>query len=141
MFDRLCRWWRKICPEPKGCLACGLCCELFGGYLHASEPDLERWRRLGRDDLLNLVGPSDWIWIDPQDERRGRPCPFLQRNDEQEARCGIHEIKPDMCRDYPSLDHGRHCVRGIYIPLTSSSKEKQNPGRLCSLVGRNSPFH
>jgi Fe-S-cluster containining protein len=127
MRETISRWWRKVWPEPQGCLACGLCCELYGGYLHASQADLDRWRQLNREDLLALVGPSDWIWIDPQHGRRGQPCPFLQRSDSHEARCGIHQIKPDMCRDYPSLDHGRHCVRGIYIPLSSPSCQRKKP--------------
>jgi Fe-S-cluster containining protein len=120
MLEELRIWWCKIWPEPSGCLACGMCCELFGGYLRASKADLQRWRQHGREDLLSLVGPNDWIWMEAQDDRRGRPCPFLQRSQEDEARCGIHDVKPDMCRAYPSLDHGRHCVRGIYIPLSIS---------------------
>lgn len=123
MLDTLCRWWQKIYPghpaRQKGCRACGLCCELFGGYLHASPADLERWRRLGRDDLLALVNAYGWIWIHPRDGRRGRPCPFLKRTDSGAARCDIHDIKPDMCRAYPSLDHGRHCIQGIFIPRAS----------------------
>jgi Fe-S-cluster containining protein len=129
MLDILCNWWQKFHPgqpgRQRGCRACGYCCELFGGYLHASTADLERWRQLGREDLLALVGPSDWIWIDPQNGRRGAPCPFLQRTESQEARCAIHEVKPDMCRDYPTMDHGRHCVRGIYIPRPA--KEENSP--------------
>ena len=119
MLKTWCRQWQekfRRLGAGAGCMGCGCCCELFGGYLHASPADLERWRCLGRDDLLRLVHPLGWIWIDPQDGRRGRPCPFLQRaGPEEEARCAIHDIKPDICRDYPSLDHGRHCVRGLYI--------------------------
>lgn len=127
MVDTLCRWWQKIHPgnpeRQQGCMACGTCCEVFGGYLHASQADLARWRRLERDDLLSLVGPFGWIWVDPQDGRRGAPCPFLQRVDEHVVRCRIHDIKPDMCRAYPGLENGRHCVRGVYIPRPSPRKE------------------
>ncbi|WP_305041858.1 YkgJ family cysteine cluster protein [Geoalkalibacter sp.] len=127
MIEVLCRLWDRIHPNSqpyqRGCRACGQCCDLYGGYLHASDADLERWRRLGREDLLRLVNEVGWIWIDPKQGRRGQPCPFLQRISPEEARCGIHEIKPDMCRDYPSLDHGRHCVRGIYIPRPAPPKE------------------
>ncbi|MBE0597551.1 MAG: YkgJ family cysteine cluster protein, partial [Desulfuromonadales bacterium] len=116
MLKTWCQKWRDKLKPGTGCLACGCCCELFGGYLHASKADLERWRQLGRDDLLNLVNPYGWIWIDPQDGRRGMPCPFRQRLGSEEVRCAIHDIKPDICRTYPTLDHGRTCVRGIYIP-------------------------
>ena len=123
MLDALCQWLEKVYPgkqqRRRGCLACGYCCEVFGGYLHASDADIERWRQLGRKDLLALVGPYGWIWVDPENGRRGTPCPFLKRLECGEARCAIHDIKPDMCREYPSLDHGRHCVRGIYIPRGS----------------------
>jgi Fe-S-cluster containining protein len=131
MVETLCRWWQKIHPgnpeRRKGCMACGVCCELYGGYLHASKADLERWQRLGRNDLLELVGPFGWIWVDPQDGRRGAPCPFLHRIDEHVVRCGIHEIKPDMCRAYPGMDLGRHCVRGVYIPRPSPREEPADP--------------
>jgi Fe-S-cluster containining protein len=131
MLDILRRWWQKVClnsqERRKGCMACGVCCERYGGYLHASKADLKRWQRLGRDDLLAMVNSFGWIWIDPQDGRRGAPCPFLQRIEEQVVRCGIHDIKPDMCRAYPGLDLGRHCVRGVYIPRPSSPGEPADP--------------
>lgn len=127
MIEVLCRLWDRIHsgkqPHSRGCRSCGHCCDLYGGYLHASDADLKRWRQLGRDDLLALVNEMGWIWIDPKKRRRGDPCPFLQRISPDEARCAIHAIKPDMCRDYPSLDHGRHCVRGIYIPRQTSPKD------------------
>jgi Fe-S-cluster containining protein len=127
MLDTLCRWWQKLHPgnpeRRQGCMACGVCCEQFGGYLHASKADLERWQLLGRDDLLALVSPFGWIWVDPLDGRRGAPCPFLQRIDEQVVCCAIHDIKPDMCRAYPGEENGRHCVRGVYIPRPSPRKE------------------
>jgi len=127
MIEVLCRLWDKIHPGKdagrRGCRSCGFCCESYGGYLHASPGDIERWRRLGREDLLALVNAFGWIWIDPAHGRRGDPCPFLQRDAEDKALCAIHEIKPDMCREYPSLDHGRHCVRGIYIPRQSPARK------------------
>lgn len=125
MIEALFRVWDKICPDRpvprRRCLGCGQCCEHFGGYLHASQADLERWKCLGRQDLLDLVNPSGWIWVDPRENRRGARCPFLRRIDEETAHCAIHDIKPDMCRDYPGLDHGRHCIRGIYIPRECST--------------------
>ena len=128
MLKTLRRWWRKFSGEGnrKGCLACGLCCELFGGYLHASSADLKRWRGLGRDDLLALVHPLGSIWV-AADGRRGAPCPFLRRLESKEARCAIHAIKPDMCREYPGMDHGRHCVRGIFIPKTAFADHGASP--------------
>lgn len=128
MVDAICRLWQKIQPNKqmgrRGCRSCGHCCELFGGYLHASSCDIERWRRLGRDDLLAMVNSTGWIWIHPDRSTRGERCPFLKRLDSDHAICAIHDIKPDICRDYPSLDHGRHCVRGFYIPRTPSAPKQ-----------------
>ena len=105
-----------LLPGPaKQCLGCGRCCESFGGHLEASRHDVERWRRLGREDLLRRVSPIGWIWIDPATGKLESACPFLQRTGPDRAICTIHEIKPDMCRDYPTLAHGRRCLRGVFL--------------------------
>lgn len=97
------------------CLMCGDCCRAFGGHLHASEPDLQRWREQGRDDLLQRVSPIGWIWIDPATKRLEDPCPFIVRLDDEHYGCSIHEIKPDICRAYPTLAHGNRCLRGVFL--------------------------
>lgn len=103
-------------PGPgKRCRSCGRCCEAFGGHLQASRADLERWRRLGREDLLRRVSPIGWIWIDPATGALEPSCPFLERTGPTTARCAIHEIKPDICRDYPTLAHGRRCLSGVFL--------------------------
>jgi Fe-S-cluster containining protein len=103
-------------PRAGGCLRCGRCCESFGGHLHVSKADLERWTRLGRDDLLRRVGPvSGWIWLDPQTGLLEESCPFLERTGPDTAICSIHEVKPDICRDFPTLAHGRRCLRGGFL--------------------------
>jgi len=45
------------------------------------------------------------------------PCPFLLQLDEQRKGCMINETKPDICRDYPTLAHGHHCLSGIFLKL------------------------
>jgi Fe-S-cluster containining protein len=112
------RWLRLGEPRPpaeRRCLGCGRCCEAFGGHLHASRADLERWRDLGREDLLRRVSAIGWMWIDPETGTLEERCPFLERTGPDEARCTIHEIKPDICRDYPTLAHGHHCLRGVFL--------------------------
>lgn len=113
------RWlcWKAAPRSGEGvkCLGCGRCCEAFGGRLQASRGDLERWRRLGRHDLLRRVNRLGWIWVDPESGRLEKRCPFLQRTSEETARCTIHAIKPDICRAYPTLAHGRQCLRGIHL--------------------------
>lgn len=105
-------------PQPHaahGCLQCGRCCESFGGHLHASRADLERWRELGREDLLRRVTAIGWLWLDPETGEMEERCPFLERTGPDTARCAIHDVKPDICRDYPTLAHGRRCLRGVFL--------------------------
>jgi Fe-S-cluster containining protein len=98
-----------------GCLRCGTCCASFGGHLSASKADLERWRRLGREDLLRRVSAIGWIWIDPRTGLLERACPFLRWIGPDRAACEIQDVKPDMCRDYPTMAHGRRCPRGVFL--------------------------
>jgi Fe-S-cluster containining protein len=97
------------------CLCCGRCCEAFGGHLQASKEDLARWRASGRDDLLARVSAIGWIWIDPATGLLEDRCPFLVRTGPDAASCSIHEVKPDICREYPTLAHGRRCLRGVFL--------------------------
>ena len=119
MYETMKKWLQRTMPVPAGqkagCLCCGQCCEAFGGHLHASGADLERWRKTGRDDLLSRVNRLGWIWTDPQTGRLEERCPFIERTGPETAICGIHETKPDMCRDYPTLAHGHHCLRGWFL--------------------------
>ncbi len=100
---------------PQGCLGCGICCDLYGGHLLASQSDLERWERQGRTDLLAMVNHLGWIWVDPHTGERLELCPFLDRKSAETALCSIHDTKPDLCRSYPTLAHNRQCVRGFHI--------------------------
>lgn len=103
-------------PGPgKHCRGCGRCCEAFGGHLQASKADIERWTRLGREDLLRRVSSIGWIWIDPATGTLEPACPFLERTGPDTALCAIHDIKPDICRDYPTMAHGRRCLRGVFL--------------------------
>jgi Fe-S-cluster containining protein len=97
------------------CLRCGRCCEEFGGHLAASRGDRARWRSLGRSDLLSRVSAVGWIWIDPETGLLEPRCPFLRRVGPDRQLCAIEEVKPDMCRDYPTLAHGRRCQRGVFL--------------------------
>lgn len=97
------------------CLCCGECCEDFGGHLHASTSDLERWRREGRDDLLARVNRLDWIWVDPETKGLLERCPFIVKVSEQKSICGIQETKPDICRAYPTIAHGKRCLHGVFM--------------------------
>lgn len=99
--------------DDQRCLACGECCRAFSWHLKVSPRDMERWRELGRKDIIAHVNQKrGWIWYDP-DTREPLPiCPFLDEVEPGKALCGIHDVKPDICRDYPDLTHGGRCWRG-----------------------------
>lgn len=105
-------------PQPHGCLCCGRCCDAFGGHLHASRADLERWTRLGRSDILARVGAGGFLWLDPETRHIEQACPFLRRTGPDRALCAINDVKPDTCRDFPTLAHGRRCLRGGFLSWT-----------------------
>ncbi|RMG88019.1 MAG: YkgJ family cysteine cluster protein [Candidatus Dadabacteria bacterium] len=105
---------RRLQPDA-GCLRCGICCDLYGHRLRATDGDLERWNREGRADLLARVGPDQEIWYDPATGERLDDCPFLVRTGPEEARCRIHYTKPAVCRRYPTRAHRGRCVRGRVV--------------------------
>ncbi len=114
--------WLGLNTEPQeegkpGCLACGECCKAFGGHLNASRTDLERWRLLGREDILSRVIGRGWIWVDPDTKKPEAMCPFLEKTGPENSICAIYDIRPDICRDYPTLAHGRRCLRGGFLKV------------------------
>ena len=121
MIETLTNWLhiRKnpVVRQETRCLCCGDCCESFSGHLHASKADLKRWRDQGREDLLERVNNLGWIWINPKTGRTEERCPFIKRLDDRTVLCAIQETKPDICRDYPTLAHGRRCLHGGFLKV------------------------
>lgn len=104
---------RRRLPEPAGpaaCRSCGACCEAYGDALAAEAPDLARWAREGRADLLARVGEGGALWVDPATGEYQDRCPFLVADGPERRLCAIHATKPDMCRAYPTPDHGLGCL-------------------------------
>jgi Fe-S-cluster containining protein len=58
---------------------------------------------------------SGWIWLDPETGGLEERCPFLTATGPTTTLCAIHDVKPDICRDYPTLAHGRRCLRGVFL--------------------------
>lgn len=98
----------------EGCLACGDCCRRFSWHLQASERDLQRWRSLGRSDILAHVHELGMLWFDPDTGQRLECCPFLEVLEDGRSICGIHEVKPDICRAYPTAEHNHTCLKGTF---------------------------
>ncbi len=97
------------------CLACGDCCRRFSWHLQASPRDIRRWRQAGRDDILAYVHELGMLWFDPDSGERLSCCPFLVPDGPGRTICGIHEVKPDICRTYPTLEHNRTCLKGTFL--------------------------
>jgi Fe-S-cluster containining protein len=110
-----------VVPEHQVCRQCGTCCERWGwgqkGIVEDLLPWLEQNRRdilqhvairlsdgrrisgtaLSREDLPRIARIS--YWQDPSG-RMMRKCPFFRRDAEGLALCGIHELKPRVCREF-----------------------------------------
>lgn len=118
MLETVARLFRRNdTPQRTGCACCGKCCLYFGGHLHASDRDLARWKREGRDDLLARVNRLGWIWVDPVTKQLVDPCPFLTPDGPERWVCSINDTKPDICRDYPTLAHGHRCLSGGFLKI------------------------
>ncbi|MCF8052905.1 MAG: YkgJ family cysteine cluster protein [Desulfobacterales bacterium] len=96
--------------EPFDCIQCGQCCRNIGYPKEAEESDVARWRKAGREDILRWVGlkrPESngcvyRIWITPGTNQPAAVCPWLEKQPgTHRYRCRIHEVKPDICRQYP----------------------------------------
>ena len=92
------------------CARCGDCCRKLGFSDQCFETDVQRWRTLGREDIMARVGRSRGkdgaaryrIWVDPESGTLSDICPWLSES-EKTGRyfCRIQDIKPDICREYP----------------------------------------
>jgi len=91
---------------PKECLRCAHCCQPYFS-LYASEDDELRWRREGREDILERLHweRKNIIWRDDQPVNLAtgevaRRCFWLEKNPDGTANCAIHTAKPKICCDY-----------------------------------------
>lgn len=93
------------------CRQCGDCCRRLDYRHQVSRADVDRWRRLGRSDILAWVredrgdgGEAVYtIWREPNVPRFAAVCPWLE-NLPGTAKwvCAIHDVKPEICRQYPA---------------------------------------
>ncbi|MBA7706829.1 hypothetical protein ES703_115686 [subsurface metagenome] len=128
--DKPCKWVverikrerdkRQKAIENFSCQRCGRCCKgSIVKSISATYDNLKKWRDLGRDDILRYCRLSlrdgrciNGIYWDGQPILGcdmfdgGNPlkcCPFLQKVDNKDIyKCGIHDIKPEVCREYPN---------------------------------------
>ncbi|NYT07612.1 MAG: YkgJ family cysteine cluster protein [Methanomicrobiales archaeon] len=111
----------SITTEDQVCVQCGICCVRWGWDQKGIVDDLLPWLETNRTDILQhvairlsngkRVSGTDitagdlsrivriYYWQDTAG-RKMRECPFFRRNDEGKARCGIHDVKPRVCREF-----------------------------------------
>ena len=96
--------------ETFACRQCGRCCLRLDYHREVRAEDVTRWRTLGRSDILAWVGTSPGgrgglryrIWVRPGTNRVEPVCPFLLKDPAANRwRCRIHDVKPEICRQYP----------------------------------------
>lgn len=92
------------------CRQCGKCCRTLDYHNEVTADDVARWKHTNRNDVLDWVGSFQKngresvyrIWIKPGTREFAETCPFLlKKPHEKNWICGIHEVKPRICRDYP----------------------------------------
>lgn len=95
------------------CQVCGTCCELYGHTVSLTEDDLDLWRRYDRKDLLNAAGETGELWVDAETGLQEGICPYLNRLGDDRAICSIEDVKPSLCKSYPTMAHGNRCSMGV----------------------------
>ena len=111
------------------CIQCGWCCRQYRGYHWAKAPDLLRWHREGRRDILQYVAAGRNPdgggrtaanlneteisslepaigWTDPTTGVKLEACPFLLEAESGLFFCTIHPTKPAVCRDTNTWEWG-----------------------------------
>lgn len=113
--------WLETGIERFSCHECGLCCYTLDHRCSCTEDDRRRWKEAGREDILEWVGDvledGEWLhdrlWVHPGTNLPVEHCPWMEKRADGGFSCGIHDIKPDVCFDYPgSVKHG--ALTGCY---------------------------
>ncbi len=93
------------------CRQCGQCCRSLDYHDQLTDADYRLWQEQGRTDILEWVGifrqgdriVSYAIWMEPGSRRLATVCPWLKRvSGSRRWVCHIHEVKPEICRQYPA---------------------------------------
>lgn len=100
--------WLETGMEGYACRQCGRCCLNLDYHSECTAGDYESWQAAGREDILSWVrvipgkSPAYRIWVEPGTAEPVSECPFLQHEPGTDRHfCGIHDIKPEICRQYP----------------------------------------
>ncbi len=107
--------WKMIYDDFE-CLRCGRCCKntkwITNIELRLVWEDIKRWRKEGRDDILQYVYVYEGLggdFFDKKTFKRFSKCPFFKKEGKTYS-CAIHETKPRGCRLFPLyFDHQGTC--------------------------------
>lgn len=114
--------WIETHMEAFDCRQCGNCCRSLDYHHEVTTADVEKWKSLGRDDILRWVDPVTTgnrekqvgyrIWVVPGTHQLAARCPFLKRVPGKDRWiCDIHAVKPKICRNYP-VSHKHAAMTG-----------------------------
>jgi len=80
----------------------------------ASDEDLSRWEKEGRQDILEKVKiardpdtgriTAAELWFNPATGRSYVYCPWIRRRKDR-VECLIHDTKPQYCKEYICRKH------------------------------------
>lgn len=94
-------------PDDLDCLACGACCRTgHDGRILVPAEDLVRWRRIGRDDLVEQLQPGHF-GEQAFATRADGSCVHLGTPASPNA-CSIYEVRGTTCRDFEA--GSRQCL-------------------------------
>ncbi len=90
----------------QACATCGKCCIYLGYEITMTPGDYRRWKRQGRDDILQYAfippgkGGFGYLWFDPAHKLELDGCPFLRETEPGKYICAIQETKPKVCQKF-----------------------------------------
>ncbi|MCK4313641.1 YkgJ family cysteine cluster protein [Candidatus Bathyarchaeota archaeon] len=106
------------------CEKCGRCCRNTKWTVNLNSrlvrEDIERWRREGRQDILQYVLVFEGLGGDLLDLNRMflSTCPFLKKGKDRKYMCSIHGTKPFACRVTPFYFHLKELGKTTDVPYT-----------------------
>lgn len=102
--------WIETGMEAFNCRQCGRCCQTLIFHTDCTVQDYAYWESIDRTDIMERVSltrqdgkiVSCQIWVEPGTRTYVNGCPWLRKvPDRNRYECGIHEVRPAICRQYP----------------------------------------
>jgi Fe-S-cluster containining protein len=96
----------------KPCSQCGRCCLMLGAEITATQEDVARWVKEGRQDILRYADVYENLgadlWFSPKTGDEIGRCPFVRKHPNRNTYfCKIYDTRPQVCRDYEPFS-GEH---------------------------------